>query len=164
MKRNPNLQWHRDFDNRDGGVVMENPMTIDRYHQLREYENTRDVTVLGLFFAFNKQQFAEGLAECQAVGSIKRDDKIWAFGAGCYGTESAWLALGKAHKNVNRAIAAECDPQEIYLYEYNNYECMFGGDEPAMRKIIDIFGIKAAQRIKRIDAYATIEDIAANDD
>lgn len=56
-------------------------------------------------------------------------------------------------------VAKECDPQEVYFYEFNNYECMyaFDGDEEAIRTIINYFGVDVARTIHRVDAAHSID-------
>ena len=58
-------------------------------------------------------------------------------------------------------IANECDPQEVYFHEFNNFECMYAydGDEEAIRKVIDFFGVDVAKNIKRYDVVHSIESI-----
>lgn len=47
-------------------------------------------------------------------------------------------------------IKNECDPQEVYFYEYNNSECIFSDDEQAYDVVCSIFGQDAANSIRRI--------------
>ena len=58
--------------------------------------------------------------------------------------EEYFRAISKVYKQV----AAECDPQEIYIYEYNNHECQYTHDADVYRKIQHIFG-EDAKQIKR---------------
>lgn len=46
----------------------------------------------------------------------------------------------------------ECDPQEVYFYEYNNHECMIAwdGDKEAYDLIVGYWGEEVAKTIKRI--------------
>lgn len=59
------------------------------------------------------------------------------------------LELSEEH---NRQIKEECDPQEVYFYEYNNRECCmaFDGDQEAYDMIVNIWGEEIASKIKRI--------------
>lgn len=60
---------------------------------------------------------------------------------------------------MKEAVAKECDPQEVYFYEYNNYECMYSDDDEAIGVIIDIFGVEVAKTIKRYSAGHSIDYI-----
>ena len=58
--------------------------------------------------------------------------------------------------NIDREkqIPTECDPQEVYFYEYNNHECMFAwdGDKEAVEIIIRHWGKDVAKSLKRYNA------------
>ena len=53
---------------------------------------------------------------------------------------------------LNKMVKEECDPQEVYFYEYNNHECQyaFDGDYEAYELVSDIFGEDIASKIKRV--------------
>ena len=53
---------------------------------------------------------------------------------------------------LNNMVRKECDPQEVYFYEYNNHECQFhfDGDYDAYRFVTKIFGEETASKIKRV--------------
>lgn len=72
----------------------------------------------------------------------------------------SWFTQDTKHRIKN-----ECDPQEVYFYEYNNHECMISwdGDLEAIRLIIDTWGKDVAATIKRYNANSSIEDIAKED-
>jgi len=42
------------------------------------------------------------------------------------------------------------DPQELYFYQYNNYECMYSDDHDAYNAVVDYLGEEKAKLIKRI--------------
>ncbi|MDY5812914.1 MAG: hypothetical protein SPJ97_00065 [Bacteroides sp.] len=65
------------------------------------------------------------------------------------------------YHNIRRTIAQECDPQEVYCFEFNNYESAisYDGDMEAMRVVIDFFGMEAAKHINRFCACQSIEEI-----
>lgn len=62
---------------------------------------------------------------------------------------------------VNRLIAEECDPYEVYCYEYNNHECgiSWDGDLGAISLIVDYWGANVAHTIRRRSAQYSIESI-----
>lgn len=66
-----------------------------------------------------------------------------------------------SYDNLKEQVAKECDPQEVYFYEFNNFECMYGydGDEEAIRKVIEFFGVEVAEHIKRHDVVHSIKSI-----
>jgi len=158
------LRYYRDWDNYEGGIVMENPQTLDRYKQIKnEHPNADDY---GVFFAFSKKQFKEAVDCLTESGKIREDAKIYYHEhiSGLYGTQSGITRFLEAYENRDKAIPQECDPQEIYFYEFNNHECMLAwdGDLEAIKLIIDYFGIDAARKLVRFEASKSIDDIIKN--
>lgn len=74
---------------------------------------------------------------------IELANKIYHSGITCL---AAYLKY--AH-DIHKQQAAECDPQEVYFYEYNNHECQYHDDTHAYAIIVDIFGEDIAKQIKR---------------
>lgn len=68
------LRYYRDWGNYDGGVVMLNAQTIDRYKAIKNEHP--DADKCGVFFAFSREQFAEGYKHLVELGHIKDGDKI----------------------------------------------------------------------------------------
>ena len=69
----------------------------------------------------------------------------------------------KFYKGQNKRIAAECNPQDVYNYEWDNYECMITyDDEDAIKIIVDLFGVDAAKTVKRKYGYVGIEGLGNN--
>jgi len=155
------LRYYRDWDNYEGGIVMENPQTIDRYKQIKnEHPNADDY---GVFFAFSKKQFKEAVDRLTESGRIREDAKIYYHEhiSGLYGTQSGITRFLEAYENRDKVIQQECDPQEVYFYEYNNHESMYAwdGDVEAIKLIIEYWGVDVAKTIQRYNAAKTIEQI-----
>jgi len=155
------LKYYRDWDNYEGGIVMLNPQTIDRYKQIKnEHPNADEY---GVFFAFSKKQFKEGYEHLIETGKISAGAKVQYHPhiSGLYGTNEGITAFLEAYENRDKAIPQECDPQEVYFYEYNNHESMYawGGDVEAIKLIIEYWGVDVAKTIQRYNAAKTIEQI-----
>lgn len=147
------LQYYRDWENCDGGIHMLNDKTVDRYRELKQ-ERPND-NEFGIFFAFGQEQFDRGLAGRIASGHIKKGEKIMHWGAGLYGTKEEIDRYFRWFDEVDLRIKAECDPQEIYFYEYNNHESQISwdGDEMAIKTIARIWGLEVAHTIKRYSEF-----------
>lgn len=101
------------------------------------------------FFAFSKQQFAEGKEKAGIT-----DEQIYEAGAGLYGTKEGLQKLLDFYEGLQKKIALECTPQEVYDYEYVNHECGYvGDDENAILIVIQIFGVQLAASVNRKYAY-----------
>lgn len=140
------LKCYRDWDN-EGAIYVENPKTLEKYHQL--CDGKFDFEKHGIFFAFGEKQFDKYYAEMIEKGYLTKEDKIYSLGAGAYGKAEGCKAFNIFCKDKKKLIAKECDPQEVYFYEYNNHECMFTDDSDAYAMVEDIFGKKRAKQIQR---------------
>lgn len=106
------LEYYRKWEN-DGAIIMTNPKTVKRYHELYN-KAIRDLNDKKDYHAFDK---------------------------------------------MKETVAKECDPQEVYFYEFNNYECMYSDDDEAIQIIIDIYGVDIAKTVKRYSAGHSIDYI-----
>ena len=142
------LQYYRDWE-REGHIVMINPQTTDLYDQLR-YNSHPDINEYGVFWAFIEEQFDKGYKRLVKDGFIKDGDKIYQTRHALYGSKESLDNFFKFYKQVDEQIKENCDPQEVYFYEYNNFECMFSGDEQAYNTIVELWGTDVAKTIKRM--------------
>jgi hypothetical protein len=145
------LRYYRDWGNYDGGVVMLNAQTIDRNKAIKNEHP--DADKCGVFFAFSREQFAEGYKHLVELGHIKDGDKICQDkDTGAFGTKDGLAAFFKFYDDSRAAIPKECDPQEVYFYEYNNHECMIAwdGDKEAYDLIVGYWGEEVAKTIERL--------------
>ena len=107
------------------------------------------------FFAFNKEQFERGLDE---VGI--RGQEICHGGSGMYGTEEGIRKFHEFYKDRRKRIANECDPQEVYDYEFINHECGYQYDDTeAIEIVVQYFGKERAKGVKRKYAYVSVDEI-----
>lgn len=153
------LKYYRDWSNYEGGIVMLNDQTIKRY---REIQNAHpDADECGVFFAFSNQQFSEGYKHLIELGHIKDGDKVLRSVGGAFGTKEGLDKFFKFYEDRDKPIREECDPQEVYFYEYNNHESMIAwdGDLEAIKIIISIWGADVARSIKRYNASMSVDNI-----
>ena len=145
----------------DGMLYLHNAKTLKRYHELNNmHPNDSDYAV---FYAFNKKQYAEGIEKLISSGYIKRGEegKIRSFGGGGYGTKEGIDGFVGFYQRKIKRIAAECDPYEVYCYEYNNHESFISwdGDMGAIQIVIDYWGEDVARSIKRVSAQYSIDEL-----
>lgn len=153
-----NLNYYRDWEC-EGGIVMLNAQTVKRYREIKSLHP--DTSKYAVFFAFGKDQFREGYKALVNSGKIKEGDKVVRGLAGLYGTRQAIEEFYSFYENRDKAIPEECDPQEVYFYEYNNHESMIAwdGDLEAIKIIIDTYGADVARNIVRYNASMSIENL-----
>ena len=148
------LRYYRDWDNAEGAIVMLNPQTIDRYNAIKETHP--DADAIGVFFAFSDKQFNENRQKLIDLGTLAPDAKIKYHPSisGLYGTDESIGRFLAAYDDRAKLIPEECDPQEVYFYEWNNHETMYSwdGDAEAIKIILEYFGMEAAMSLTRFDA------------
>lgn len=159
------LSVRQDWNN-DGFLLISGARTIRRYNELQQQEYNLPLNEWGIFFAFDQRQFDDGYKGLVTRGLIKAGEKIKSFGNGCFGISEAMKRWAREVKAIEDRIREECDPYEVYLDEYNNFECCidWDGDDRAVEKVLSIFGLartKEALNGKRFRICSSIDAIAA---
>jgi hypothetical protein len=144
--------------NNYGVLDYKHAHTLKRYKELCDERCKVDVSKYDCFFAFSDKQFSEGL---KSIRPLQEGEKIVSIGAGGYGTKDGAKRLFEFYDSINDKIRSECNPQEVYVYEYNNHECCldWDGDLNAIRIIATVWGEDVARTIKRKNACYPIESI-----
>lgn len=119
------------------------------------YEDVREPKMHECFFAFGKEQFQDAI-KAHHLEEALRQGRIRSGGAGLYGTLEGLRRLHEDHLRleVEQRVALTqtgVTPQDCYLAEYDNYECMYSwdGDVDALRRVAFWFGADACRRIRR---------------
>ena len=157
---NAEFEFAPNWDN-DGVLEYRNAKTLKRYLELKDEQSNVDMKQFDVFFAFSNEQFAEGL---KSIRPLAEGEKLVRVGAGGFGTKDGAKRLFEFYDGIDAKIKAECDPQEVYVYEYNNHECCISwdGDLEAIRLVISIFGEDAARKINRYNATMTVDNLVRN--
>lgn len=133
---------------RDGVLIIEGASTIERYIELEmkqyNYSNPE------IFIAFTKEDL-EDKAEQRGLDL----QEVFHFRYGICGTEKGYKQYLDDMKAIRKSIAAECNPQEVYYYEWNNHECHINleGDLEPANIIRRIWGKETLAKINRINKY-----------
>lgn len=146
------IEYHLDWDC-EGHVVMHNAQTVKLYHKLKYDDQPPEGEY---FYAFSQEQFNQQMKAKHLEGK-----KIYRGVYGLYGTNEGIDKLIEYIDGVSKRIKEECNPQEVYFYEYNNHECMidWDGDLEAIKLIVTYWGADVARTIKRINAGRSLDDI-----
>jgi len=132
---------------------MQTSSTIRRYREIYDEQPP----LFKCFFAFSKCQFERGMAEA----GIREDEKIYQDACGLYGTKEGLEAVFTFYEEKSKRIAEECNPQDVYDYEFANHECEITYDDAeAIQIVIDYFGEEQAKTVERRYARTFIGKIA----
>lgn len=99
---------------------------MSRYAELKRKGDTAPAD--GIFYAFSDEQFAKGLVKCGYTQADVDSGKIVADGFGGYGSMEAFDKRSDFYAKLHERIMLECTPNEIFSYEYFNYECNYTDD------------------------------------
>lgn len=125
---------------------------------MKNYQELKNVQapMIECFFAFSDSQFGEGVKKAGIEGK-----KIFRGPAGLYGTQEGIGNFLAFYDELTKEIGIECDPQEVYDYEFGNHECSYtGDDEEAIKIVVDYFGAERAKVVKRHFAFVNINELA----
>lgn len=91
-------------------------------------------TMTECFFAFSKSQLEEGTSK------LPEGVKLLSAGHGLFGTDAGIKQFMQELADVRQRIINNCDPQDVYNYEFSNHECGYtGSDEDALNIVNDYF-------------------------
>lgn len=95
-----------------------------------------------IFFAFSQKQFEEGL---RSIGATK-DEVVSGLG-GVIGRKEDVLAFIKFYDDIDKRVAKECTPQEVYEDEFWNHESAYTWNDSTAYKIaVAIFGKERCEK------------------
>lgn len=127
---------------------------MSNYYKLKE----QHPILVDCFFAFSNKQYEEGIIKHNLQGK-----KIYKADGGLFGTEEGIKKLYADYEENAKQISENCDPQEVYNYEFDNHECSYvGDDEEAIKIVVFYFGSEKAKSVKRRYAGIKIEEIKFN--
>ncbi len=138
------------IDNPDQKTTREGRLAFMRI----VYDERKDPVMHECFWAFSLEQFNTGIKNRKLEKALQ-EKRIKSGGSGLYGTAEG---LRRLHDDYLRIEVAQREalgvagvtPQDVYLAEYDNYECMCSGDDTdALRRTAFWFGINALRRIVR---------------
>lgn len=159
VQARPNWEW-------DGALSITGAQSLRTYRELRERQTKIPTAEYGIFFAFSREQFDRGIKGLKSRGLLKEGEKVCKYTTGCFGIKGSMERWMKDAEAIDKEIAEKCDPLEVYYEEYNNFECCLGfeGDLPAVKAVIQIFGVDVARQVltdgKRFSRYGDVDKIA----
>jgi hypothetical protein len=107
------------------------------------------------FFAFSDKQYKEGIAKHNLEGK-----KIFRGIGGLFGTQEGIARLYADYDAINNEVTEQCDPQDVYDYEFVNRECSYIGDDTeAMKLVISYFDAEMYSEVKRRCKQYTNEEL-----
>ncbi len=100
----------------------------NRYYELNEeWYHTEHKEI---FFAFSQDRFEEEKAK------LPKGAKVYRGPAGMFGTDKGFKDFEQALQDHNKKVASECEPLDVYIYEFYNHECGYTGDDSEAVEIV----------------------------
>lgn len=128
-------------------------MTIYELKQKKQDMYTDLFNQTGVFFAFNNEQFLEGIEDLKKKGLLLEGEKLAQLGAGGYLPsknlklfESETSKIEKWYKFQIKELKEA--KRDLILYELKNYECLYTGDISDALEVLIPLGIKKEEVIK----------------
>ena len=124
---------------------------------MSHYQELKDIQpqLFECFFAFSDSQYNEGIAKHNLEGK-----KIFRGFGGLFGTHEGISKLYADYDAITKRVTEECDPQEVYDYEFANHECGYiGDDSEAMKLVISHFDAEKYNQVKRRCKCCTCEQL-----
>jgi hypothetical protein len=101
--------------------------TVRHYQELKNQEPIME----DCFFAFSNEQFKKGIEKHNL-----KDKKILNGGMGLYGTMEGIEKFMKFYDDISTRIGKECNPQDVYDYEFDNHECSITMDDTQVMELL----------------------------
>lgn len=139
--------------------------TLKKYLEYKEKLRNYCSNKTGFFWAFSEQDLIEGQKKIHELGWFNKGEKLCRIQGGGFATKRAIDKFKEFSDEISNKIKNECNPQEIYECEYNNYESDYAadGDLNALLIVADYFGKEKLSEIKRgYASYYSIEDIISS--
>jgi len=152
---NDSMVFYNYLDKLVSSVLAESRQGMTYEDYKKQQVNTDD---LKIFFAFSNKQFDENLAVLNKKfnTNLEAKDLVSAFG-GMVGVKEDITEFLNRIDEKNKKIPELFSPQEVYDYEFGNYECGYVcNDEEAIKIAAEYFGADTAKKIKRKYGYAEI--------
>lgn len=152
------FRFWQDWDEHDGMLSWEGAKTMTLYCELEDNRTQIDLTAYDMFAAYTDKQFKDGIASIRPLGE---GEKLIDYGCGVFGTRDGIAKYEQYCIAIKKRIAEECDPQEIYCYEFNNHESMsaYDGDMDAVLIVAHLFGWSVCRRLKRFSPCWSLSEL-----
>lgn len=124
---------------------------------MTHYQEIKDLQpeLFECFFAFSDKQYKEGIAKHNLEGK-----KILRGFGGLFGTHEGITKLYADYDAIAKKVSNECNPQEVYDYEFDNHECGYiHDDSEAMKIVISHFEAEKYNSVKRRCKCCTSEQL-----
>lgn len=124
---------------------------MSNYHTIKDQQPI----LVDCFFAFSNSQYEEAIKKHNL-----QEKKILRASSGLFGTQEGIQKLYYDCEAISKQITENCDPQQVYAYEFDNHECSYvGDDEEAIKLVVSYFGDERAKEVKRRFAVTKIENL-----
>jgi hypothetical protein len=121
-------------------------MKITELKQKKQEMFSTAFSELGVFFAFNSEQFPEGINNLKENGILLDGEKLTSMGSGGYFPSKNYNALMSENKKIEKWYKFQLKEikdgkKDLILYELRNHECFYSRDISDVFEILIPLGI-----------------------
>ena len=137
----------------DGQLIIDGAKTLGRYKELISRFNNFDEKEFEMVCGYDAKDVksAKNAFE-KKVRKLKKGEYLKYFLCGAFGTKEGYTKWIKYVNATCESIASECDPQEVYYYEYRSLMTIEKNcDKYAIGVVKNYFGEEVAKTVKRLN-------------
>ena len=136
----------------DGKLIIDGAKTLGRYKELTSRFNKCDSKVFEMVCGYDAKEMRKAKIEFEKkVRKLKKGEYITYFGCGAFGTKEGYTKWIKYVNATRESISRECNPQEVYYYEYRALMTIEENcDKYAFGVVKEYFGSEVAKTVKRL--------------
>lgn len=139
---------------------MKKEERIAKYCELKKKWNSKNY--VGTFYAIDEDDKKNGIKKILSLRN--GNEELVQYTKHLFGWKRYLDEMVDKKYAIRNMIVSECNPQDVYDYEYKQNNCKIDpcGDVEAIKTIINIFGVEIANKIKRKNKHLTIKKYEKN--
>ena len=137
----------------DGQLIIYGAKTLGRYKELTSRFNKCDSKVFEMVCGYDAKDVKSAKKAFEKkVRKLGKGEYLTYFGCGAFATKEGYTKWKEYVNETCDMISRECDPQEVYYYEYRALMTIEENcDKYAIGVVKNYFGEEVAKTVKRLN-------------